>query len=77
MMKVALANPRWAFGNSNSSGCCEPHLLLELNYPTRLLKVVRQESLMRGGHVCGTITGAIQSGRLLASNALEAACRHG
>ncbi len=68
-MKVALVRPPWSFGSSISFGCREPHCPLELGHVTGGLEL--------DGHLCGIAEGATQAERSLASNALEAACRHG
>jgi len=67
-MKVVLVNPPWSFGSSMSFGCREPHCQLGLGHAKGLLEV--------DGHLREIATGAIQAGCHLASNALEAACRH-
>ena len=66
-MRAAFVNPSWTFRSGISFGCREPHCPLE---------AAGYWVLMLEGHLYRTATGVIQDRRPLASNPLEAACRH-
>ncbi|HKG76775.1 MAG TPA: hypothetical protein VKA90_04615 [Beijerinckiaceae bacterium] len=67
-MRAAFVNPSWTSGTDISFVCREPHCPLE---------VAGHGPLMLEGHLYRTAAGIIEGGRPLASNASEAACRHG